>query len=61
MERVVLFFFPFPFPIPTIIPFWAPFLAADADEARARNVKEENADFILICRAQRKDEGQRGV
>jgi hypothetical protein len=60
MKRAALFFFPFPIPIP-IIPFWAPFVAADADEARARNVKEENANFILICPVQRKEYGKRDV
>jgi hypothetical protein len=48
-ERAALLFFcPIPF-----IPFRAPF-AADADEARTRNVKEENANFILICPAKRR-------
>jgi hypothetical protein len=53
-ERVALLFFCLFLIIPfLVIPFGPPF-AADADEARARNVKEENANFILICPAKRR-------
>jgi hypothetical protein len=52
-ERVALLFFcPIPFIPFLVIPFGPPF-AADADEARAINVKDENANFILICPAKR--------